>query len=67
VDAPNEELLEIRGGDRIELRCKYNSTVQNPFVLRALADQNPDAPVTVHLGESTTDEMCLSLLAMITS
>jgi len=67
VDAPIEELPEIRGGDRIELRCKYNNTVQNPFVLRALADQNLDAPVTVHLGESTTDEMCLSLFAMITS
>lgn len=67
VDANVDELPEIRGGDRIELRCKYDNTVGNLFVLRALADQNLDAPVTVHLGEDTTDEMCLSLFAMITS
>lgn len=67
VDADLSQLPEIRGGDRVELRCKYDNTVGNPFVLRALADQNLDAPVTVHLGENTTDEMCLSLFAMITT
>lgn len=60
-----EELPSIRPGDRLELRCKYDNTIENPFVQRALADQGLDAPVTVHLGEQTTDEMCLSLFAAV--
>ena len=65
VDADVADLPSIRPGDRLELRCKYDNTLANPFVQRALADQGLDAPVTVNLGEDTTDEMCLALFAAI--
>lgn len=66
VDAPDiMDLPSIRAGDRLELRCTYDNTLSNPFVQRALADQGLSAPVTVNLGEETTDEMCLSLFAAV--
>ncbi|MGE0398188.1 MAG: hypothetical protein AB7T06_15910 [Kofleriaceae bacterium] len=66
VDAPAiEDLPSIRPGDRLELRCKYDNTLANPFVERSLADQGLAFPVTVNLGEETTDEMCLSLFAAV--
>ena len=65
VDTPIDELPVVRAGDRVELRCKYDNTLNNPFVQRALADQNLGGPITVHLGEQTTDEMCLALFAVI--
>ncbi len=66
VDAPAiEDLPSIRPGDRVELRCNYDNTLANPFVQRALADQGLSGPVTVNLGEETTDEMCLSLFAAV--
>ncbi|MFN0252144.1 MAG: hypothetical protein ACKV2T_35035 [Kofleriaceae bacterium] len=66
IDAPDiASLPSIRPGDRVELRCKYDNTLDNPFVQRALADQGLAAPITVNLGEETTDEMCISLFAAV--
>jgi hypothetical protein len=65
IDAPIDQLPVVRAGDRIELRCKYDNTLGNPYVQRALAEQNLDAPQLVHLGEQTLDEMCISLFAVI--
>src|SRR5262245_48593484 len=65
VDAPIEALPQVRPGDQVEIRCKYDNTLANPFVQRSLADQGLTSPIYVHLGETTTDEMCLTLLATI--
>jgi hypothetical protein len=64
-DAPLEELPELRSGDVINLRCTYDNTLKNPFVQRALSEQNLSAPVDVRLGESTLDEMCLVGLPVV--
>ncbi|MEZ4365792.1 MAG: hypothetical protein R2939_05830 [Kofleriaceae bacterium] len=65
VDAPLAELPRVRPGDEIELRCRYDNRISNPFVQRALDEQGLSAPVTVELGESTIDEMCIGLLSVI--
>jgi hypothetical protein len=65
VDAPLAELPVVRQNDVVEIRCRYNNTLANPGVQRALADQGLSGPITVHLGEQTTDEMCLTLFAVI--
>ena len=57
----------MRANDVVEIRCRYNNTLANPFVPRALSEQGLSNPITVHLGEQTIDEMCLSLFAVIGS
>jgi hypothetical protein len=64
-DAPLEDLPEMRSGDSIHLRCSYDNTLSNPFLARALAEQQLTAPVDVRLGESTLDEMCLTALMLV--
>lgn len=63
-DLPIEQAPEFRPGDRLHLRCTYNNTMQNPFVVRALREQNKTAPEDVLLGEETLDEMCLAVLTI---
>lgn len=65
VDAPLAELPVVRANDVVEVRCRYNNTLANPFVQRALAEQGLSGPVTVNLGEETIDERCLALFAVI--
>lgn len=63
-DAPIEELPQIGPGDELHMRCKYDNTVDNPFVAQALYDQNQMFPEDVFLGEETLDEMCLGLFGI---
>lgn len=63
-DAPLAEVPRVRDGDELYLRCKYNNSMSNPHVVRALAEQGLDAPHDVHLGEETLDEMCLAVLGV---
>lgn len=63
-DAPLDQVPRVREGDKLYLRCTYNNSMSNPFVARALAEQGLDAPVDVHLGEETLDEMCLGVMGV---
>lgn len=63
-DAPLDQVPRVRAGDKLYLRCTYNNSMSNPFVARALAEQGLDAPVDVHLGEETLDEMCLGVMGV---
>ncbi|WP_437964268.1 hypothetical protein WMF04_31710 [Sorangium sp. So ce260] len=65
-DAPLAELPRLRGGDLLTMRCTYDNSMSNPFLAKALKEQRLPAPVDVHLGESTLDEMCLSALTYLT-
>ncbi|WP_437313566.1 hypothetical protein [Sorangium sp. So ce385] len=65
-DAPIEELPRIHGGDLLTMRCTYNNSNSNPFLVKALQEQNMPGPVDVRLGESTLDEMCLAALTYVT-
>ncbi len=63
-DAPLDQVPQIRSGDQLYLRCDYNNSLSNPFVVDALNQQNLDAPVDVYLGEETLDEMCLGVFGV---
>jgi hypothetical protein len=58
-DAPLDSVPIVNLGDALEMRCTYDNTMDNPFVVQALQQQGLQAPVTVKLGETTLDEMCL--------
>jgi hypothetical protein len=64
-DAPLDKLPSIQAGDVLDLKCKWDNTIQNPFVQRMLADSNlPPVPIDVSLGEQTTNEMCLEIFGL---
>ncbi|KYF55068.1 hypothetical protein BE08_20250 [Sorangium cellulosum] len=61
IDAPIEQLPVLKTGDVMTLRCRYDNTLDNPFVKRALLEENLTAPRDISLGESSLDEMCIGL------
>jgi len=61
-DAAIEKLPVISAGDKLQIRCTYDNTLQNPKIVGALQQQNLQAPRDVVLGETTLDEMCLAVL-----
>lgn len=63
-DAPLAEAPVVRAGDEIVMRCTYNNSMSNPYVVQALAEQGLGAPVDVYLGEETLDEMCLGIFGV---
>lgn len=64
-DAPSSALPTLAPGDELILTCTYDNTLSNPHVQRALDEQGRDAPVDVHLGEDTLDEMCVGLFGIL--
>jgi hypothetical protein len=60
-DTTLEQLPTLRPGDVIDVQCKWNNTMENPFVQRLLKDEGLVAPVDITLGEGSTDEMCLEI------
>jgi hypothetical protein len=64
-DAAIDQLPSIQAGDKLEVSCKWNNTIQNPFVQRMLHDSNlPPQPIDITLGEQTTNEMCLEIFGL---
>jgi len=61
-DAAIEKLPVISPGDKLQVRCTYDNTMQNPKIVGALQQQNLPAPRDVVLGETTLDEMCLAVI-----
>jgi hypothetical protein len=55
----------VTGGDLLRLRCRYDNTIKNPFLAKALSDAGLSAPVDVRLGEETLDEMCLGAVGFL--
>ena len=64
-DAPLDALPLVQTGDTLTIRCHWNNTLANPFVQRLLHDANMVAPVDLHLGEQTTNEMCLEIFGLV--
>ena len=58
-DLDIEQLPVARPGDKWTIRCTYDNSMANPFVVKALNEQGLAAPQDVVLGEQTLDEMCL--------
>jgi len=63
-DAPLDELPSIAPGDVLDIECRWNNTIENPFVQRMLHDAGLVAPIDVTLGEQTTNEMCLEIFGL---
>ncbi len=64
-DTSLDSLPSIAAGDVIDIKCKWNNTLQNPFVQRMLIDSNlPMRPIDLTLGEETNDEMCLEIFGL---
>jgi hypothetical protein len=63
-DAKFEDLPLMAAGDVLRMRCVFDNTMDNPFVVEALDDQGKDAPVDVPLGEDTLNEMCLAAIGI---
>lgn len=64
-DAPLDSLPSLEAGDKIEISCRWNNTIENPFVQRMLHDSNlPPHPIDITLGEQTTNEMCLEIFGL---
>ena len=65
-DAPIDQLPTLAAGDRIEVSCRWNNTMANPFVQRMLHDAGlPMIPIDISLGEQTTNEMCLEIFGIL--
>jgi hypothetical protein len=63
-DAPLDQVPTAKPGDYLYLRCNFNNSMTNPYVVDALGEQGLDAPVDVYLGEETLDEMCLGVFGV---
>lgn len=64
-DGDYDELPMINPGDVLRLRCVFDNSMENTFVVEALADQGLQEPVDVPLGEDTLDEMCLGAFGIV--
>lgn len=65
-DAEVANLPRFAPGDKLNIRCIYENTKNNPDLASALIEQNLPNPVDVTLGESTLEEMCLTALGVLT-
>jgi hypothetical protein len=63
-DTPLDQVPVARSGDQYLLQCRYDNSLDNPFVATALKQQGLEAPRDVFLGETTLDEMCLGAFAI---
>ena len=65
IDGPMAEMPTLQAGDKLRFTCTYDNSKDNPRVKQALAEQRRAEPVDIALGESTLDEMCLGVLALL--
>ncbi|MCH9685480.1 MAG: hypothetical protein K0V04_28865 [Deltaproteobacteria bacterium] len=59
-DMPVDDVFAVEPGDVVRVRCTYDNTLNNPFVVEALSEVGLVEPQDVRLGEGTLDEMCLA-------
>jgi hypothetical protein len=65
-DAPIESLPTLEPGDVLQIRCKYNNSTENPYVVQALQEAHMSSTIDVGRGEGATfDEMCVAGLSLV--
>ncbi len=64
-DADIADLPTISMNEGLRLRCTYDNSESNPFVMDALAERGLSSPQDVYLGEETLDEMCLGIFGVL--
>ncbi len=63
--ASYDELPALNPGDILRMRCTYDNSMENPWLVKALKEQHLTAPVDVLLGEETLEEMCLGAFTFL--
>ena len=63
VDIPSLPILHT--GDVLDIKCTYDNTMTNDKLAQSLHDRQMNAPIDVHLGETTLDEMCLAPVSLL--
>lgn len=65
-DAPIESLPTLEPGDVLQVRCTYNNSIENPYVVKALEEAHMSSTVDVFYGEGHTfDEMCVAGISIV--
>jgi hypothetical protein len=64
-DTEIASLPTLSSGDIVDIKCTYENTMKNPKLAASLVERKMSAPIDVHLGETTLDEMCLAPLSLI--
>ena len=65
-DLAIEDLPIVRPGDRLNMRCTYNNSLENTALSNALSQSGLSAPIEVVLGDETLDEMCIFAAQFLT-
>ena len=66
-DTALSTMPSVQKDDIIDVKCRWNNSMSNPFEQRALMDAHLGAPIDVSLGEgNSTDEMCLEIFGVST-
>lgn len=55
----------IYPGDDFWMECLYNNSMDNPGVVKVLAESGLTDPIDIGLGEGSLDEMCIALLGTV--
>lgn len=55
----------IHPGDDFWLKCAYDNSLENPGVVKVLAESGLTEPVDIALGEGSLDEMCIAILGTV--
>ena len=63
-NVPLTSLPTVMAGDKLLLRCRYDNSTDNPYVMEALHEKGLRVPQDVRLGEQTLDEMCLGVIGV---
>lgn len=64
-DVPIEQLPTAKAGDILRISCRFDNSMENPYLRDALEAEGMSAPVDVFLGEETLDEMCLAPMGVL--
>jgi hypothetical protein len=64
IDAQVGSFPTVQGGDVLTIRCTYDNSLANPFLVEALEEQGMSEPINVTLGEASLDEMCLLIYGL---
>jgi hypothetical protein len=64
-DVPIDQLPKVTTNDTLTVRCKYDNTMSNPKMARALKESGQTTPQLVTMGESTLEEMCLGAFVFV--
>lgn|GEM_PF-5734091 len=62
---PSVAAPSARPGDALWLECEFDNSLDNPGLVKALAESGLEEPVDVGLGEGSLDEMCIAVLGMV--